>query len=120
MSILDPICYNKVMKILELNRPAIHQANSIKELNVQPYTQGQMYMTPNRIVGKCTTENPAYRIVKPYELDGKKYAISMLITATNIGKAEKWLDKISESITEKQINDAKTQVFVYLEERYKA
>jgi len=107
------------MKIIELNRPALHQAKSLRQVNVTPYVQGQMYMSPSRIVSKATVESPAYRIVKPYEVDGTPFALSMLITNSNVGKAEKWLDKMAETVTKKQLDNSRAQVFVYLDERYK-
>lgn len=107
------------MNIIELNRPAIHLANAIKKTNVQPYINGQLYMSPSRIVGKATIESPAYRIVKPYVVEGLPFALSILITDENVGKAEKWLDKAAESVTKEQVNKSRTKVFVYLDERYK-
>ena len=108
------------MNIIEVNRPAISQPHSISRGDVALWTRE--YMTESRVIATGSAEKPVYRLTKDYENDGLKFNLSMLIKSSNIGKAEKWLEKLAETITNETYQQYKQskQAFYYLEERYKA
>lgn len=108
------------MNIIEVNRPAISKPHSISRGDVAVWIHP--YMTESRVVATGTAEKPVYRLTKDYEHDGLFFNLSMLVKSSNIGKAEKWLEKLAGTITQDHYNEYQNSKlpFHYLEERYKA
>jgi len=106
-------------QIIEVNAPALSKPCSIARGDVSVWNAS--YVDSNRVVQTASDKNVAYRLTKDYENNGLKFNLSMLIDSNNVGKAEKFLEKLAKSITsEKYQQYVNThQAFMYLEERYK-
>lgn len=89
--------------ILRLNVPALSKSLSISGLDVREYTSGLSYIDDTRIVYKASSDNTVYRICKDYQVNGASFALNLIITDTNIGKAEEYLDKVAKTIAEEQL-----------------
>ena len=103
--------------ILKLNIPAVSTPVSVKELDIRLYTNGAVYMDGTKILKSASVETPLYRLCKDYDMDGVKFSLNMVITDTDAGKAEKFLDKTAKSITAEQVKNIRTP-YVWLDNQY--
>ena len=78
-------------------------------------------MTTSRIIATGSIEKPVYRLTKDFENDGLKFNLSMLIDSNDVGKAEKYMVKLAETITNDDFQKyiQSHQSFVYLDKEYK-
>lgn len=108
------------MKVIELNRPAVSNRLSIKELSIRPYVAQMMYMDGSKIIQQATPEKPVYRLAKDYEVDGLQFGLNLLTDDNDAGKAEKYMDKIAKGFKRDEVRDllGRSQPFVYLNKRY--
>ena len=104
--------------ILKLNVPALSSPLSITALDIRPYTSGVSYIDTSRMIKQATEEVPVYRLAKDYELNGATFALNLIITDSNAGKAEDFMDKVAKKVTEEQIKNVGNP-FTWLEEAYK-
>lgn len=106
--------------IIKLDYPAIQPALNISELHVKTYVSMVEGITKSMIVVRASEEAPFYRLAKDYEAGDQKFALLLLTTKKNLGKAEKFLDKCAESITKEKASEAKhIRGFQYLGVEYK-
>lgn len=108
------------MKIIEVNRPALSKPCSIEKGDVAVWQR--QYMTESRIIATGSTEKPVYRLTKDFTINDLKFNLSMLIDSANVGRAEKYLEKVAKTVTSDKYQEYSRshQPFLYLDERYKA
>lgn len=93
------------MNILRLNELAISRPLSTKELDVRVYINALSYMDGSKTISKASEETPVYRLCKDYSLNGLNFALNLIITDNDAGKAETFMDNAAEKITKEQLTD---------------
>lgn len=105
------------MNILKLNSVAISKPLSVKTLDVRLHTSAMSYMDETRIIKQASEEVPVYRLCKDYDIDGLKFALNMIITDKDAGKAEDFMDKVAKKVTKEEVKGINTP-FIWSDKVY--
>ena len=119
-SVFSTACYNRNMNVIQLNRPAVSNRLSIKDLSIKPYVSHMMYMGKAKIVQTATLDAPVYRLAKDYEVEGLTFGVNLLTDDNDAGKAERFMDKLAKTLTRDEVNSMihSNRPFTYLDKNY--